>query len=75
MLLEFILFAAGFVLGVMVTLERVQACETRTKEQINEDYVKEMAFYKNSCEALKEDVAYLRKKVSALKGEVNDTRS
>ena len=68
MLLEFVMLGAGFVLGIIVALERVQACEQRTKEQISEDYVKEMEFYKNSCNALKEDVAYLRKKVAALKG-------
>jgi phosphoenolpyruvate-protein kinase (PTS system EI component) len=70
MLLEFVCFAAGVVLGAIMVLERVQACESRTKEQIDADVRKELEFYKNSCNALKDDVAYLRKKVSALKGQV-----
>ena len=67
---EVIYILVGIGIGLVIALERVQACENRTKEQINEDVRKELEFYKNSCNALKEDVAYLRKKVAALKGEV-----
>lgn len=70
MLVESLCIAGGFALGIVVALERVQACENRTKEQIDADVRKELEFYKNSCNSLTEDVSYLRKKVAALKGEV-----
>lgn len=64
---EIIYIAIGMAIGAMIVLERVQACEQRTKDEIDADVRKELEFYKNSCQALQEDVAYLRKKLAALR--------
>lgn len=75
MLLEIIIFSGGVVLGFAVCSERMQSKEQKTFEQVDKEVRKELTRLQNLTNSLKDDVAYLRKKLAAAQAQLNDRTS
>lgn len=70
MAFEILAFIAGVVIGAMIMVERQQRRQEQTFAEVDVEVRKQLEFYKNLSEGLKEDVEYLRKKLNALRNHV-----
>lgn len=66
-MIDFVFLIIGFVLGMMYRSERNQIADRKTFEQVDEEVRKELHLLRNLTKSLKEDVSYLRNKLSNLK--------
>lgn len=68
MLIEIVIFCVGFIVGIMFASERYYKGERRTFEQVDKEVRDELILQRNLVNSLKEDVLYLRKKLSTFNG-------
>lgn len=67
MVFELLTFVVGVVIGAMIMAERHQHQRDKTFAEVDAEVRAQLTFYKNQSEGLKEDVAYLRRKIEVLK--------
>jgi len=64
---EFIWMIIGFGFGIIVMLNRKEYRDQKTVEQVDADLRTELAINKNLVKSLKDDVAFLKSRLQALK--------
>jgi hypothetical protein len=62
MLIMFACVVVGFILGLTYRQERLIYQYYKTRDEIEQELFKELAYYKNLSESLKQDLHYLKTK-------------
>ena len=63
-MIEVICLIAGIIIGVTIKNERDSSRYNKTVEQVDEQVRKDLAFYRNLSDSLKQDVSYLKFQLS-----------
>jgi hypothetical protein len=69
---ELIFLAIGFCVGVAYMLNRKEYLEQKTFEQLDAELRKDLDFYKNLADSLKNDLAYTKHQLTLEKAKRKD---
>jgi hypothetical protein len=68
MIIDLICFIAGVVIGMAIKQERALSEYNKTYDQLDEQLRKDLAYYRNLSDSLKQDVKHLRFKLAEKNG-------
>lgn len=74
MMADFIYLGLGLVFGALIMLNHKSFKERKTYEQVDEHVRSELSTYRNLCDSLKEDVAYLKQQLANERAKNVDSR-